>query len=82
MARFFECCLLFKLSATLFYDTARKATISWVRMGTYDVTNKPIKLTQICRASVHIIYASNHCFLFGKQSSSTCEAKQVTSSHF
>ena len=61
---------------------ARKATISWVRIGTDDVTSTPVKYTGKCRASVLITYISNHCFLFGKQGRSTCEAKQVASSHF
>jgi hypothetical protein len=71
-----------KFQLLYFMILERKATISWVRMGTYDVTSTPVKLTGMCRASVHITYIFNHCFLFGKQGSSTCEAKQVTSSHF
>ena len=71
-----------KFQLFYFMTLARRATISCVQMGTYDVTCTPVKLIWLCHAFVHITYISNHCFLFSKQGSSTCEAKQVTSSHF
>jgi len=45
---------------------AKKATISWVRMGTYVVTNKPVKLTGICRASVHVTFLNIAFYLVNK----------------